>query len=290
MVRPFGAESDRNLNPLDNQGDDRTLGHVERLFAQIDISENVVAPYAFRRNDNIIRVGNVNFNVKTELCRIQRNAFDPVVFLKSFGKGGIYRLAAVAVIFAGVDAAGRRTAGTERPRPAGAVDHVDVNDRVGQALGIDAFAADIKHITVARTAENDNVGVNADVGALAGIKQQGVRPRNLSVKSRVVADVNVLNHFPFREVQQSDHALAQAQRQNQIRRPVIFRISRFALPFAEVLQRIKPGALHHAERVEAGIAHVHRLVLSLRLVRVLIHAVDRGLGESFRGKCDGKQT
>ena len=85
-------------------------------------------------------------------------------------------------------AGGAGSAGTGR-----SVNDVYVDNRVGQAFGINTFAFNIKNIFVAGTAKNDDVGVNADIGALAGLQQQGVRTGNLAVESRVITDVNIFN-------------------------------------------------------------------------------------------------
>ena len=165
-------------------------------------------------------------------------------------------------------AGGAGAAGTGR-----SVNDVYVDNRVGQAFGIDTFAFDIENIFIAGTAENDDVGVNADIGTLAGIQQQGVRTGNLAVKSRVVTDVNIFNQFPVRKINKRHHAFAETDGQHQIRRPVIFRVSRLALPFAEVLHWIQPGTLNHAQRIETGISHIHRHILSLALIRILVKTV-----------------
>ena len=152
------------------------------------------------------------------------------------------------------------------------VNDININNRVGQALGINTFTSDIKDIFVAGAAKDNNVGIDANVSPFARIEQNGVRAGNLPVKSSVVTDIHIFNQFPLRKIKQGNHPFAETYRQNQIGRPVIFGISRLALTFAQILQRIKPGGLRHSQRVKTGIAQVHRHILPLALVGILIKA------------------
>lgn len=179
VVRSFGAEADRNFNAFDNQGYYRTLGHIQSFFAQIDISKDIIAPDTFRSNDHIVRIGNIDLYIKAELGRVKRNFLNPVTPLKPLSKKGIRRMAVTGLIRRRVHSRTAADAAADHSGAAGAgrtVDDININNRVGQALGINTFTSDIKDIFVAGAAKDNNVGIDANVSPFARIEQMVFGP------------------------------------------------------------------------------------------------------------------
>ena len=163
VVRSGCPETYGCFGTLDNQRNNRPLYSSQSFISQINICEYVITPNALRRNNNIIGIGNIYFNIKPEFRRIDRNFFNPVFFLQITRKCCI-RTGSVLTVTVGVYVAAARSCPDNR-RAVGILavfNNFYINNSISNAVGIYRFALNIKNIFITGTTKNNHIGIHSD--------------------------------------------------------------------------------------------------------------------------------